>query len=41
MDIRAKCLAAAATLPLELVESPEGGEEGEGGAEPAENEEGA
>ena len=41
MDIRAKCLAAAATLPLEPVESPEGGEEGEGGAEPAENEEGA
>jgi hypothetical protein len=33
MDIRAKCLAAAATLPPEPVEAPEGGEDGEGGAE--------
>jgi hypothetical protein len=33
MDIRARCLAAAATLPPEPVEAPEGGEEGEGGAE--------
>ena len=42
MDIRAKCLAAAATLPPEPVESPEGGEEGEGGeGEPAAEGEGA
>ena len=43
MDIRAKCLAAAATLPPEPVEAPEGGEGAEDGAEgqPAAEGEGA